>query len=75
MNTFSNESAEPTFTLLQDKRNQKEKDRQETKSQIQTAMSNVETQRDREIKALKEKLERENLQIRDIPSDGNCLYR
>ena len=75
MNTFSNESAEPTFTLLQDKRNQKEKDRQETKSQIQTAMSNVETQRDREIKALKEKLEREKLQIRDIPSDGNCLYR
>lgn len=59
----------------QEKRLQKEKDKEVKKSELLASTSALESSREVEMSALKAILERERLQIRDIPSDGNCLYR
>jgi D-alanine-D-alanine ligase-like ATP-grasp enzyme len=53
----------------------KEKEKEDRKLQILSAIGDVDNLREIELNKLKEKLAEENLMIKDIPSDGHCLYR
>jgi wyosine [tRNA(Phe)-imidazoG37] synthetase (radical SAM superfamily) len=58
----------------QDKKASKEKEREETKQQIHSEVGG-QSQREAELQTLRAQLAKEHLTIKDIPSDGNCLYR
>lgn len=59
---------------MQDKKNQKEKDKQVAKEQLRAENSGP-TARDIELDQLNAKLKTVNCTIKNIPADGNCLYR
>jgi OTU domain-containing protein 6 len=58
-----------------DKKAQKEKEREEEKVNILAAAAGIKTLRDIEIEALGIQLNSLQLSVRDVPSDGHCLYR
>jgi hypothetical protein len=53
----------------------KEKEKEDRKMQILSSIGDVDNLKEIELNKLKEKLVQENLMIKDIPSDGHCLYR
>ena len=60
--------------VIQDKKASKEKEREEVKQQIHSQVGG-QSQRESELQTLRTQLAKDNFTIKDIPSDGNCLYR
>lgn len=63
-----------TYGCVQDKKASKEREREEVKQQIHSQVGG-QSQRETELQALRAQLAKDNFSIKDIPSDGNCLYR
>ena len=60
--------------ILQEKKLNKDKEKEAQKDAIRTEMSGK-SLREIELKAINDQLMPDFLHIKDIPSDGNCLYR
>lgn len=63
------------FVAAQDKKAQKDKDREDEKASILASGAGIKTPRDFEIEELEAQLLTAGLKVKDIPSDGHCLYR